>query len=66
MKEFIKNITGAKKVASYLREEIDKMKVLSAQALVKEIKRLKSPVENIHDVEFSVFHNGVMMESFNT
>ena len=55
MKEFIKNITGAKKVASYLREEIDKMKVLSAQALVKEIKRLKSPVENIHDVEFSVF-----------
>ncbi len=55
MKEFIKNITGAKKISSYLREEIDKMKMLSARNLVNKIKQVKSPIENIHDTEFSVF-----------
>ncbi len=55
MKEFIKNITGAKKVANYLREEIDKMKILSARVLVNKIKQSNVPVDNIHDTEFCVF-----------
>ena len=54
MKNFIKNITGAKKFADYLREENDKSKILSAKNLINHIKQIKVPA-NIHDVEFSVF-----------
>lgn len=54
MKNFIKNITGAKKFADYLREENDKSKILSAKNLIHHIKQIKGPA-NIHDVEFSVF-----------
>lgn len=55
MKEFVKNITGAKKIAQYFREEIDKSKILSARNLVLQIQQINEPLHNIHDVEFSVF-----------
>jgi len=55
LKEFIKNITGTKKIAEYFREEIDKSKILAAKNLINNIRQLKEPVQNFHNIEFSVF-----------
>lgn len=55
MKDFIKNISGLKKTGQYVREELEKIKILSAQPMVQRILDLKEPVSDLRRVEFSAF-----------
>lgn len=55
MKEFIKNISGLKKTGQFLREELERLKLLSAQPMVSRILEIKEPVDNLKKVEFSAF-----------
>ncbi|MCA0425969.1 MAG: hypothetical protein LCH37_00900 [Bacteroidetes bacterium] len=55
MKEFIKNISGLKKTGQFLREELERLKLLSAQPMVSRILDIKEPVDNLKKVEFSAF-----------
>jgi hypothetical protein len=53
--QFVKKISGLNKAGSYLREELEKMKVLSSQTLVQQIRRLESPIKSFKEIEFSTF-----------
>ncbi|MCG9879668.1 MAG: hypothetical protein MH472_03630 [Bacteroidia bacterium] len=55
MKSFIKNITGLNKTGAYLREEIEKMKVLMAQPMVHQNRSAKVSGLNWKQIEFSAF-----------
>ena len=55
MKDFIKNISGLKKTGQYVREELEKIKILSAQPMVQRILDLNEPVSDLRRVEFSAF-----------
>ncbi len=55
MKSFIKNITGLNKAGSYFREEMEKLKLLSAQPMVSTIRDKKAPVSDWREIEFSCF-----------
>lgn len=55
MKKFFHQLIGSKKIGAYFREELEKIKVLSAQPMVKQIMALKEPVQNLRHVEFSAF-----------
>lgn len=55
MKSFIKNITGLNKTSAYLREEIEKMKVLMAQPMVHQNRNAKVTGLHWKQIEFSAF-----------
>ena len=55
MKSFIKNITGLNKTSAYLREEIEKMKVLMAQPMVHQNRSTKVTGLHWKQIEFSAF-----------
>lgn len=55
MKEFIKNISGLKKTGQFLREELERIKMLGAQPMVARIQDLKDPIDSLKKVEFSAF-----------
>ncbi|MDP3927571.1 MAG: hypothetical protein Q8R57_00970 [Bacteroidota bacterium] len=55
MKSFIKNITGLSKTSAYLREEIEKMKVLMAQSMVQHARNTKVTGLQWKQIEFSAF-----------
>ena len=55
MKSFIKNITGLNKTGAYLREEIEKMKVLMAQPMVHQNRHAKVSGLQWKQIEFSAF-----------
>ncbi len=55
MKKFFHQLIGSKKIGAYVREELEKIKVLSAQPMVKQIMSLKGPVQDFRTVEFSAF-----------
>jgi hypothetical protein len=55
LKSFIKNITGLSKTGAYLREEIEKMKVLMAQSMVQHARNTKVTGLQWKQVEFSAF-----------
>lgn len=55
MKSFIKNITGLNKTGAYLREEIEKMKVLMAQPMVHQNRSAKVTGLQWKQIEFSAF-----------
>ncbi len=55
MKKIFHQLIGSKKIGAYFREELEKIKVLSAQPMVKHIMSLKEPVQDFRAVEFSAF-----------
>jgi hypothetical protein len=55
LKSFIKNITGINKTSAYLREEIEKMKVLMAQPMVHQNRNAKVTGLQWKQIEFSAF-----------
>lgn len=55
MKSFLKNITGLNKTGAYLREEIEKMKVLMAQPMVHLNRNAKVSGLQWKQIEFSAF-----------
>jgi hypothetical protein len=55
LKSFIKNITGLNKTSAYLREEIEKMKVLMAQPMVCQNRSAKVTGLQWKQIEFSAF-----------
>jgi hypothetical protein len=55
VKKFFHQLIGSKKIGAYVREELEKVKVLSAQPMVKQIMSLKGPVQDLRAVEFSAF-----------
>jgi hypothetical protein len=55
LKSFIKNITGLNKTGAYLREEIEKMKVLMAQPMVHQNRHAKVSGLQWKQIEFSAF-----------
>ena len=55
VKSFFKKVTGISKVNLYLKEELEKMKVLMSQPMVQHIRQLKSPVKSFAEIEFSAF-----------
>jgi hypothetical protein len=55
VKGFISKISGAKKIAAFLREEIERSRLLAAQTLVRRIRELDQPVNSFEAIEFSAF-----------
>lgn len=55
MKLFIKKITGINKIDSYLREELDKIKILMSQPMLHQIRQLKESPKTWKEIEFSAF-----------
>lgn len=55
MKSFLKNLTGINKTGAYLREEIEKMKVLMAQPMVHLNRNAKVSGLQWKQIEFSAF-----------
>jgi hypothetical protein len=54
VKDFIKKITGIHQYLQYKREDADKTKILIAQGLINQIKKISTPV-SFDNVEFSAF-----------
>lgn len=55
MKAFLKNITGINKTGAFLREELDKMKILMSQPMVHQIRQMRNAPADWKDIEFSAF-----------
>ncbi|MDP1728352.1 MAG: hypothetical protein Q8M15_16330 [Bacteroidota bacterium] len=55
MKSFLKNISGINKTSLYVKEELEKIKVLMSQPMVQNIIQLKTPVRSFKEIEFSAF-----------
>ena len=55
VKKFFHQLIGSKKIGAYFREELEKIKILSAQPMVKQIMAMKHPVQDLRAVEFSAF-----------
>lgn len=70
MKNYLKKLTGVSKVNALITSEFDKIKVLSAKAIVNQIKEKKGQLNNIQDAEFSVFSqwgdDGIIQYLINT
>lgn len=70
MKQYLKQLLGITKTASFLREELEKMKVLSSQPMVNYIKANAGAFKSIQEAEFSAFSqwgdDGIIQYLINT
>jgi hypothetical protein len=55
VKKYIQQLVGLSKIANYWRQESDKIKMLSSQPLIHQIKANAGKLKNIQEAEFSVF-----------
>ncbi|MES2727175.1 MAG: hypothetical protein V4643_08750 [Bacteroidota bacterium] len=70
MKQYLKKLLGITKTANFLREELEKVKVLSSQPMVNYIKGNAGAFKSIQEAEFSAFSqwgdDGIIQYLINT